>query len=226
MKVLSVEHVKSLIEQSAGQEIKIPASSFLSRKAVEFIRNNHIHVNQESTEEKKEEKKEYMTSLSGKEMVVKTHPRIVFRGKLDTFQAEILKTQILAEKYGDDELLRNLEELLGYCRNILTAEVLDKPTGECLLFGMKEDELRCVSHHPKTYIGVGHVPPDFHMGEICIELNLLRAKSRELEIAGVQAFYTKNRAERNDILTALNRLSSAIYILYCRYLSKRNWGQL
>ena len=104
----------------------------------------------------------------------------------------------------------------GACMNICPKNAI----------GMKEDELRSVSHHPKTYIGVGHVPPDFHMGEICIELNLLRAKSRELEIAGVQASYTKNRAERNDILTALNQLSSAIYILYCRYLSKRNWGQL
>lgn len=226
MKVLSAEAIKKLLKQGAAQEITIPEDAFISRKAEEFIRENGIRVNRETSGENNEEKPEHMTSLNAKELVVKTHPRIIFRGKLDTFQAEILRLQILAEQNRDDELLSNLEELLGFCRKLLSAEVLDKPTGEILLLGMNEAELRAVSHHPKEFTGIGHVAPEYRMGEICIELNLLRAKSRELELAGIQAFYTKDKTQRDDILKALNRLSSAIYIIYCRRLSKTNWGKL
>lgn len=45
----------------------------------------------------------------------------------------------------------------------------------------------------------------------------MRALSRELEIKGVEAFVKENGTiERRDILLALNRLSSAIYIMMLR----------
>ena len=37
-----------------------------------------------------EEKPEHMTHLNGDTLVPKTHPRILFRGKLDTLEAELL----------------------------------------------------------------------------------------------------------------------------------------
>ena len=50
-----------------------------------------------------------------------------------------------------------------------------------------------------------------------IKLNEMRALSRELEIKGVEAFVKENGTiERRDILLALNRLSSAIYIMMLR----------
>lgn len=165
-------------------------------------------------------KPEHLTNLDSKELVVKDHPRIILRGKMDSFQAELLRLQVLADKKHKIRLLDQLGELLDYSRSILSAEVLSKELGEIGLFGMDQQELRYVSQHPKEYYGVGHIPPEYGMGEICVELNALRAKSREVELAAIQAFCAGGKVERNDILRALNRLSSAIYIVYCQYLSE------
>ncbi|MCI9598605.1 MAG: cobalamin adenosyltransferase [Firmicutes bacterium] len=165
-------------------------------------------------------KPEHLTNLDSKELVVKDHPRIILRGKLDSFQAELLRLQVLADDKHKIRLLNQLGELLDYSRNILAAEVLSKELEEISLFGMDQQELRYVSQHPKEYYGVGHIPPEYDMGQICVELNALRTKSREVELAAIQAFCKGGKVERNDILRALNRLSSAIYIVYCQYLSE------
>lgn len=165
-------------------------------------------------------KPEHLTNLDSKELVVKNHPRIILRGKMDSFQAELLRLQVLADKKHKIRLLDQLGELLDYSRNILSAEMLSRELGEIRLFGMDQQELRYVSQHPKEYYGVGHIPPEYDMGQICVELNALRAKSREVELAAIQAFCKDDQVERNDILRALNRLSSAIYIVYCQYLSE------
>ena len=52
------------------------------------------------------------------------------------------------------------------------------------------------------------------MGRLCVEINSLRAQAREAEIAAVRAV-----PERLDILRAMNRLSSAVYVIFCRQLS-------
>ena len=58
------------------------------------------------------------------------------------------------------------------------------------------------------------------MGEVCIELNALRTKSREVELAAIDAFCKPPRIDRLDIIKALNRLSRGIYIIYCKYLEE------
>ena len=47
-----------------------------------------------------------------------------------------------------------------------------------------------------------------------MELNRLRTRVREAEIAAIRAL-----PERTDILRAMNRLSSAVYVIFCRQLS-------
>ena len=48
-------------------------------------------------------------------------------------------------------------------------------------------------------------------------LNLVRTQVRETELAAVEAFFDPTKGpEREDILTALNRLSSAVYVMMCR----------
>ena len=57
-----------------------------------------------------EEKPEHMTHLNGELLVPKTHPRILFRGKMDTLEAELLLCQLtaahLVTPLGADDLLR------------------------------------------------------------------------------------------------------------------------
>ena len=43
-----------------------------------------------------EEKPEHMTHLNGDVLVVKTHPRILFRGAMDTLEAELILCQLVA----------------------------------------------------------------------------------------------------------------------------------
>jgi ethanolamine utilization cobalamin adenosyltransferase len=62
---------------------------------------------------------------------------------------------------------------------------------------------------------------EYGMGPLSLRLNLLRTCARETELAAVTAFRDPehpSRCLREDIVTALNRLSSLLYILIYKYL--------
>lgn len=162
------------------------------------------------------EKPERMTHLAGNRLVPKTHPRIAFRGKLDTLQGEMILAQVEAGEADRPELIRDLDELLCLARDVLAAEVTGKPLKPFVLFGCDADEIRRLSHHVDEAFGIPHPVPCCSMGRLAARLNLLRAQSREAELAAEAAFEDGNRA---DILLAMNRMSSAIYILLCKLLA-------
>ena len=167
-------------------------------------------------------KPEHMTNLNAKQLVLKNHPRIILRGKIDTFQAKTLEVQILADELGHRNMVNMLGEVNDYARKILVADLMDKPLDDSItLIGLNEQELRFVSQHPTQYFGVGHIAPSYKMGKLAVELNLLRAMSREVELAAINAFADGEvKIERKDILRALNRLSSALYIMYLEVLAE------
>lgn len=167
-------------------------------------------------------KPEELTHLRGKLMVPKTHPRIRFRGKLDSLEAYVLLAQNCARKEGRAELDRNLGEVLDYVRKMVRAEVMDEPLPPIHLFGLDASQLRERSHYPQKYFGVSHTPPVVEHGEMMLWLNLLRTQVRETELAAVQAFWQEGSPpERLDIIQALNRLSSAIWILMMQHLAEK-----
>jgi len=170
-----------------------------------------------ATGENYAKKPEHMTHIRGNLLVPKTHPRIEFRGRLDSLEAKIMELQIHAEKSGQSGLYADLEEALYYVRDILAAEVKEEPYGERTLFGMDEAAMREVSHNIKREFGFGHPVPSAKMGELPVFLNTLRTQVRECELSAARAF----GSNREDILRALNRLSSGIYILFCRELAGR-----
>lgn len=163
-----------------------------------------------------------MTNLNSRELVSKTHPRIEFRGQLDLLQAEILQMQCRAAAAKKLRLVQDLDELLAFSRKILAAEVKDAPLEEMELFGMDEERIHYVSHHPREFFGIGHIPPRYQFGETCMDLNYLRTRIRSVELAAMRAFSRGNTVSRKDIIQALNRMSSAVYVLYCKYLSEEN----
>lgn len=163
-------------------------------------------------------KPERMTHLSGNCLVPKTHPRIALRGKLDTLQGEIILAQVEATEGGLPELARDLGELLDLAREVLGAEVAERALKPLCLFGCDADEIRRISHRVDEAFGIPHPVPDHRMGRLAARLNLLRAQSREAELAAETAFPDGDRA---DILLAMNRMSSAIYILFCKLLAGR-----
>ena len=151
------------------------------------------------------EKPENMTHLTGNILVGKDHPRIRFRGKLDTLQAQLL---LAGQEPGTP--MEGLREILDYTREILKCEVLEEPLPPRPLLGLEEAELHRRSHFPQEHYGIPHFMPDFGQGAVMARLNLCRCLAREAEIGAVAAFPEN---QRPDILRAMNRLSSALYLL-------------
>ena len=169
-------------------------------------------------------KAEHMTSLSGNRLVCKTHGRIAFRGRIDTLEAEVIEAQVLASQLGDPGLCGSLGEILGYLRSLMAAEVRETPLPPPFLFGMDAEELHRQSHDTKGIFG--DVPfPACTQGLLAARINTLRAKVREAELLAVKVFGpaadAEETAEREDIILALNRLSSALWWLFCKYVSGR-----
>lgn len=159
------------------------------------------------------EKPEHLTHLQGNILVSKDHPRIGFRGAMDTLQAEILLCQLAVSA----EIRKDLQEILELARRIIRCDVLEEPLAAEKLCGLTEQELRSHSHRPQDYYGQPHFMPGYGDGEAILRLNRLRCAVREAERLAVAAFCDENgNPTRVDILQALNRMSSMVYILMVR----------
>lgn len=156
------------------------------------------------------QKPEQMTHLHGDVLVSKTHPRIAFRGAIDSLEAEILFCQASL----DSTLAEQLGQILAFVRNLLRCDVLDEPVEWERLCGLTEEELRSRSHRPQDYYGQPHFMPQAADGQAVLLLNRCRCMARAAELAAAHAFIDADgNAIRPDILKALNRVSSMIYIL-------------
>jgi ethanolamine utilization cobalamin adenosyltransferase len=164
-------------------------------------------------------KPEYMTSLRAGELAPKDHKVIKLRGRVDSFEAKLLETQMAFRKMGLEGIEKDLGEVLDYTRAVMRSEVLDEPLPPMELFGMDEDAIHDSSHHPQKYFGVPHfMPVTIDDGEAVLMLNVLRTIVREVEIAAYEAFTDESSQvpSRTDIVKALNRMSSALYVMMLR----------
>ena len=169
---------------------------------------------------KLKEKPEHMTHLRGNLLVFKDHPRIAFRGAIDSLEAEIIMTQIFAEKQQLLQLVKDLEEIIKFIRNLLRCEVSGEQVGEFKLQGLDAKELREHSHHPSKYYGMRHFLPNYKQGEMVAYLNKLRTLTRETELIAYRAFRDEyGQTKREDIIKSLNRLSSLFWIMMFKYLT-------
>ena len=158
-------------------------------------------------------KSERETCLSGRRMVLKSHRRIVFRGLIDSLEAEVIEAQVLAAERDEDDICQKLGEILGCLRSIMAAEVKEIPLAPFRLFGMDGDEIHSLSHEIKANENSDEgkpALPSFSRGAVASRLNLLRTRVREVELFAVKVF-----RRREDIILALNRLSSALWWLFC-----------
>ncbi len=79
---------------------------------------------------KLKEKPEHMTHLGGNLLVFKDHPRIAFRGAIDSLEAEIIMAQIFAQKQQLSQMIKDLEEIIKFIRKLLRCEVTGEVVGE------------------------------------------------------------------------------------------------
>lgn len=164
-----------------------------------------------------ETKPEHMTHLYGNTLVFKDHPRIIFRGKLDSLESKLMEAQMSCFKLNMTKLVEDLEEILQFVRQIVRSEVLNESIEDFHLLGLTPKELRAQSHFPKKYFGLEHFQPSYDMGEAVVVINALRTLTREAELLAYQAFKKEyGDADRGDIILALNRLSSLFWIIMFR----------
>lgn len=177
-----------------------------------------------ATGERRNDKPEHLTQLVDDESLVdKSHPRLPLRGKLDTLQGLLLEAQCSADADGARGLVGELGEALELTRAIVGAEVTGRPLPAWTLGGLDPAELRYHSHHTTELYGVPFMFPSVRQGPVVARLYTARAYCREAELALYQAF-PENEA-RPDIKLALNRLSSALYLMTIKYVGNRYPGE-
>jgi ethanolamine utilization cobalamin adenosyltransferase len=130
------------------------------------------------------EKPEQMTHLHGDILVPKTHPRIAFRGAIDTLEAELLCCQSAMDKPFSDQI----DEILALARNLIRCEVMSEPVKLDRLCGLTAAELRSRSHRPQDYYGQPHFMPCAADGQAVLLLNRCRCAVRAAELSAAHAF--------------------------------------
>jgi ethanolamine utilization cobalamin adenosyltransferase len=172
-------------------------------------------------------KPEHLTQIDAGHFAPKTNPRLIFRGRVDSLNGLVMLTASIARRFELPDLARQLDTLAAYCREIMSAEYNLRPVAPLSLLGKSEEELHEISHWPDKHLGIAHLIPGPHDHEILHWLNVLRTQAREVEVVALQAFPPDglDPAEVGASLArALNRLSSAVYVLELYFQSgKLSW---
>jgi ethanolamine utilization cobalamin adenosyltransferase len=177
-----------------------------------------------ATGERLEEKPEHLTHLfDDQSLVDKSHPRLVLRGKLDTLQGMLLDAQCAADDAGVRGLVGELGEALELARAMVGAEATERPLPEWRLSGLSPMELRFHTHHTQQLYGIPFMFPSVRQGPVVARLYTARAYAREAELALYLCF--PEVEERADLKLALNRLSSAIYLMTVKYVGGHYPGE-
>ena len=225
---------KDILTPSAREFLNVKKIDFRIKKSQDQVVNsesanaNRVKDSQANTSEEKaspkrqykdyitgatyDKKPEFMTQLFGNELVVKNHKRIVLRGKFDILQAEVIRYWKKYEK--NKKLESDFAQAYRFIRDLFISEMTDTPFQERDVLGYDIDTLKDITHNTIKYYKTGHlfeINADFD--EAVIDINCLRALSRECEVAAVDAFYKEGKTERVDMLKALNRLSSILYLM-------------
>jgi ethanolamine utilization cobalamin adenosyltransferase len=199
-----------ILEVSINDIVTPQAKEYLNDIKVKLLRRKKSEVNISNGpnyQEPVKGKSENITHLYGNTLVSKDNEIIVFRGKIDSFQADILLVQNRMHELNDNENTKILGNILDFTRAIMQAEVKSVQFEGWKHLMFDSNEIRARSHNPNKYYGVKHILPNYKMGEKILLLNKLRSSVREVELLAVKALNNKI-----DIIEALNRLSSFIYI--------------
>lgn len=235
MKLISADEIKQTVKDKKPSVYYIPNGRILSPAAKDYLNRCLIQVDTEKNRPTKcenkhgyrdyitgdyyDKKPEYMTHIYGNQLVRKDAAIIRYRGKLDRLQAEIITAQTVVYKESRCEgLINELGELLTVSREIMRCELMQNEIKIETIIGLTRDELREHSHHSDKYYHVNVMElPDMTKGQGYAWLNLIRTSVRETELAAVEAFLQDGINQRTDIIEILNRMSSAVHIMMCKW---------
>lgn len=227
--VYTTQNVRDNIRNAEGRRVfYLSPSDRITDEARDYLKEQDIQVlpahmakpeyYETLSGVKLSEKPEHMTHLRGRVLVEKTHPRIAFRGAVDSLEAELLLCILKLP-----ELAAPLGEILDLARMMIRCDVMEEPLENKTLCGLTEAEQRQHSHFPKAHYGIPHFMPQSTDGEKILHLNKVRCVARQTELAAVRAFVSpEGVVTRPDILRAMNRMSSMLYILMIRLKADQN----
>jgi ethanolamine utilization cobalamin adenosyltransferase len=243
MPLLTEEALRSMRLPQGQRELNVAPGTVCSPSALDYLASCGIAlVFTGQPTAGNSGKPEHLTHLRGDELVPKNHPLIAFRGEMDMLFAMLAESAAVCSLSCHEKLCDELTELLAFSRQILQCEVTGEAFTRTELLGYSLDEYHAMSHDPKKYFGIGHPTPHPGMGAAALRLNTIRTQVRRAELAAARVFIcvadviptrdTKKEAAcgaparnntpqviRADIITALNRLSSVVYVLFCRELA-------
>ena len=164
-----------------------------------------------------------LTHLDNHTLVLKTHPRIALRGRLDSITAECIVLQLQLPALLEFPLVSGyFADLRSFMGRLLRSEVTGEPLGELAMGDMDAGTLHKISHDPLKYLQHDHIVPSADHGLDVALLNRLRADVRGVELLATQVYLDASlQLTRTDIVAGLNRLSSAIYVLMMLILVAR-----
>jgi len=151
-----------------------------------------------------------MTWLNADTQVPKTSGNIIFRGKMDSLLASVMLVQTQFDpKSKLPALLKEcLLDVKNWVMQVLAAEMSGQAPEITGMAGMDIQTLHAVSRNPAKYLGMEHCMAHEAQGGNVALINWLRALVRETEIAALQIL-----PGESPVCCALNRLSSALYVL-------------
>lgn len=161
-------------------------------------------------------KPDALTQLNDTQFVHKTHPRIRLRGQVDSLHALVLMAQAQSLGCGRPWLTEALGVLAAYCRELTSAEYNERPVASLELPGWDEKAIHKATHDPDEVLGVPHATIDGNSPILMHWLNLCRTQCRELELTALTTFPDPQHPYGPSLNHALNRLSSAFYLLQLR----------
>ncbi|NIZ40227.1 hypothetical protein PVA45_01700 [Entomospira entomophila] len=204
--VLTKDAIKTLQDNSVV--IDYPENQFSPPTHTHTLEQPDIEEFQYLISNKTTSKKNsYWTHLRGNQLIEKSHPIIRWRGSVDMLIAKILR---IAHDIQEPSIREKLLDIATFLRRMLYADSTTQPLKNLSLWGYSLEEIQEMSHHPLIFWGVDHFFVDIEMGKTILDLNILRTEARSLELEALAAF---PYGDRDDIIEACNRLSSAFYVL-------------
>ena len=143
--------VRANLRNREGRRVFYLASGdHLTPGARDFLRDNHIEILPPEAAKPQvyktlqgaelREKPEHMTHLDAQVLVPKDHPRIRFRGCVDSLEADLLLAQREAHDEGYRAICKDLGDALEFARQALRRDVLNEPMEPMRLGGLDPQE--------------------------------------------------------------------------------------
>ncbi|HGV3707081.1 TPA: ethanolamine utilization cob(I)yrinic acid a,c-diamide adenosyltransferase EutT [Klebsiella pneumoniae] len=193
---------------SEGGEIHLPADARLTPSARELLESRHLRVKFLDRQGRLFVEDDEQTPQPVHVLTSSDHPP---QACCELCHQPVGKKPDTLTHLTADTLVAKNDPRLG---NIMRADALEEPLAAQSIAGFSEAQLHRLSHQPLRYLGHDHLVPEARHGRDVALLNLLRGKVREAEVTAAQVFITPQFAvQRADILQALNRLSSAVYVM-------------